>query len=495
MGQKQLDVGLWASCLVFFLGAFIYYVTNNASLIYASSIVICGLCIVHAITTVFFVRLNIWALVCTQTLLWYLFPFTYSGMVDYETINTVPLGDNISSLVLVVALAGVGYWLSGLFAVIRWRPSDIEPHRLYLFTAPFLVAQAALLISGGWGFQVVLDETVYGAGSASEINMLMEVITPALGPLIGFHLGRLLRQGRFWQAWPMVVSLALQIVWWLPIGRRVMAVEIIVTVIAFFAAFYSMRLSVRRVFVFCVSGLALLPVVYLMWNLFFAFRQASYLLNASTATTISAAELMDFSKKAGDASQEFGENVLSRPFIINSVTICLDKASGLLWGTQLVTQALLSVPSFILPIKSDLLDQLGGVNERLWERKLSIPYTDYANTMLLDSYLDFGVFGFFVYLSLIGAIFLLIFRLYGAMKNTIALAYCFFSLTINLLLVEGSLSAQFALARGLLLVLAVAHVVTAVSNAGTRRSRSLSPHQREYRSHSGLGGEPRYGRD
>ena len=97
-------------------------------------------------------------------------------------------------------------------------------------------------------------------------------------------------------------------------------------------------------------------------------------------------------------------------------------------------------PSFILQLLADY-----PMPESQWNKGLSVPFNDYANSLMLDGYVDFSYFGFLIYTTISSLCFLMVYNLYALTMNITMKYLCAFGFIIDFMLVETGCGAFFLL--------------------------------------------------
>jgi hypothetical protein len=174
-------------------------------------------------------------------------------------------------------------------------------------------------------------------------------------------------------------------------------------------------------------------------KLFYKVRLASYEFVHEPGKSHS---LLDYIEAMNHVSEEtlsteLNNNVAARPYIIASVGIVQKYATGHLNGEELLYDFYRAIPSLIYPNKEQLLADY-PIPESQWNKGLSVPFNDYANSLMLDGYVDFSYFGFLIYTTISSLCFLMVYKLYALTMNITMKYLCAFGFIIDFLLVETS---------------------------------------------------------
>jgi hypothetical protein len=314
--------------------------------------------------------------------------------------------------------------------------------------------QLILLLTNQWTYgamTVTLDSTA--DEQASPLLQIAAAVTGGLSGFSGLLLGALLRGNHWRRLSPatmlkiaiLVGIIGLQVLWWLPQGRRPVVLQLALALFALLGSKNKFALSRRAVSTFILSLLILLPVALLMTRIFVTLRFLGW--SSGGGTPIGLFELLtrlnEIDPNDIDSYQAEAGN---RALIITSYQTVRTYIYPPLGGLELLTQVINTIPSFLIA-KIEALDYLGGVNEQLWANTRGIPMDDYAQTLLLEGYIDFSFFGFLVYAIIASTIFKLgiyITRLSGSSWTVFLF---FFSYLCGLLQVETDISSIFGIFR------------------------------------------------
>ena len=188
-------------------------------------------------------------------------------------------------------------------------------------------------------------------------------------------------------------------------------------------------------------------------KLFYKVRLASYEFVHEPGKSHS---LLDYIEAMNHVSEEtlsteLNNNVAARPYIIASVGIVQKYATGHLNGEELLYDFYRAIPSLFYPNKEQLLADY-PMPESQWNKGLSVPFNDYANSLMLDGYVDFSYFCFLIYTTISSLCFLMVYKLYALTMNITMKYLCAFGFIIDFLLVETGCGAFFVMTRDFIIL-------------------------------------------
>lgn len=446
--------------------------TGSMVLVYASAVLAVGTITQYTISSLFYGRMNTLALAASQTVFWYTLPFSYAWLFEYEPYLTNSLTATINAVFVVAIIGAFTFWLS-----LTWQPqrlpvipkSQTKDYGVP-FLIPFVAFQTVLLATGTWGKDVALDQAAFAEIHTPIVSIFAASITPAIAPTAAYLFGSALisKHGRKSSVYFYVFTLLLQIAWWLPIGRRTMAIALTTAMFAFFGARFERFLTPKRKMTVALGSVGAIGLLYVLWKAFFTFRVATHSIAIEgISTRLSVLDLIQLQSAvaSADADLSFADNLLSRPFIINSFAAVRENAIDYLYGIQLLTQAILATPQILLPTKNTMIESLGGTNEDLWTALVRVPWTDHANTIALEGYLDLGILGAVALLVLLCLALRLILQC-GQMLGSQPLSiYIFFSVFATILSIENATAAYLNSARSLIMVIGITYVFQILATA------------------------------
>jgi hypothetical protein len=322
--------------------------------------------------------------------------------------------------------------------------------------------QVVLLLTNQWTYgTLTVTENPTSDEQASPLLQLAVAVTGGVSGFSGLLVGALLRDKHWRKLSPatllklaiLVAIIALQILWWLPLGRRVVVVQLALAFVAFLGSKNEFILSRRTVSTYVLSLLVFLPVAVLMSRIFVTLRLLNW--SAGGGTSIGLFELLTrLNEIDPNDVDSYQAEAGTRALIIYSYEIVRSYIYPPLGGLELLTQVINAIPSFLIP-KTDVLQYLGGAHEQLWANTRGIPMDDYAQTLLLEGYVDFSFIGFVVYAFVVSTTFrfgIYINKLLGSFWTTFLF---FYSYLYSLMQVETEVSSIFGVLRmGLTLALA-----------------------------------------
>lgn len=403
--NQRLDGNIIFASAFFFVSYAIYFAVDSAFLFYFSCITICISCGYSAIKSIIRREINIGALLSTQTMLWYALPFSYIWFFGYSNyIMLVSERQSADGLFIVIMSSFVCYLVFNFYSHV-WRlelGSFSKPRGFIFLVAPIVTVQAVFIALGRRGYAMVLG---FGqeAGSKPLVYQFVEGLSPAMLPiicaLIGYQFSSKSVRNNYIITAFLIFCAFVQLVWWATEGRRAMTIISIISFVIFFSVYFSDNLTSNRIFVIFISGLIGAMILYIAWQAYFLLRIATSESGAFENLGIFDLERAKDIAASTDVGGSFADNIIIRPFsILISFVWVRELSSGVLLGWNAVSQFLNSIPSFFF---EDKFLAVGPVQEDLWAQALGVPKTDYTNTIFLESYVDFGVLGFLIYLVFI----------------------------------------------------------------------------------------------
>lgn len=320
--------------------------------------------------------------------------------------------------------------------------------------------QIYLIASGSRGYASVvgIGSEIGGEREATLLYQFTTGLSPALMPMCAVALAAIFR-GRPAQRNIISVSfflfvLAVQFLWWTTAGRRSMTIIALISAVSFFAIYYRSQLNGRRVFIIAALVLAAIPILWFLWEGYYLLRIATDVSRgAENLSILNLGRARELSVNSNVEGQ-FVENIIRRPFLIlTSLSIVREATNGVLWGWNIISQALLTIPSVLFPNKFEFI---GPVLENLWYFELGVPLNDWTNTMFVEGYIDFYIFGFPIYVYIIYILFILIIKISIYSGYTAIVFFSYFNLSFSILSVETTTNALFVCIRSTLFVIFVA---------------------------------------
>ncbi|TNM65314.1 hypothetical protein [Aliirhizobium smilacinae] len=456
--------------------AYLFFIVSSALFIaadlrvptYASSAIL--ICAASAYTALSFMegKINIGATLAAQCALWYILPLSYAWAIAplwfQDTIDTairVNFFVALSTFVIFLASEALGpthkIHSTGL-------PDPMVAIVAGLLSTGLIVY---LMATGEWGYRIGDFETE----NRQSIALALTTGTGlAIAPLCAYVIGAIkTRAGRATRQVLALACIALFHVYaWIPMQRRQLAIMLLLILLAYLSARYRHKMSLTVLIRAAVGFIVLVPIIYAMWQVFFQIRVMSYSLSAGETISVSKF-FSDSSAYVGDTSADFQDNLLERPFITKSVDTVYHTQLEYLYGEHLYTSFIGALPSALFPWKNMILFYAGGVGEGLWTVKGMIPFDDYSNTIFLDSIVDFGYFGPFIYFAIFVLFLFGLCILTTRLKDQTWSVFFFYMLCVFSVSIEASPTALFVFGRNALIAMGVFYVVCKVF--GQRLSR------------------------
>jgi hypothetical protein len=473
-------------------GAFLYYQTGNFMFISISS----GISsISSACLTIFIFRrkeINLIRLVTYMSMFWYFLPLTYYKFIDLRGLLPVTEADMAGSVVLITTLLSIGWFFSFFlnFKVTfpQEEPAFLKSRDLLLSLIPLCILQALLIVTGAWTY-----ETTH-VSQPSPVAMFAKDVTLGIAPLVAYNFGLLtFRQRTVWQWLFFITVMSLEGVFFLIEERRTFMVVIVLSAITFSMGRIKDMLSFRQLLYMAVLALPLGFGISQANKLFYKVRLASYEFVSEPGKSHSISDYLDAMNHISveTLASELDNNVAVRPYIISAVGIVQKYASGHLYGEELLYDFIRVIPSPFYSGKEQFIANY-SMPEVQWNKELGVPFDDYANSLMLDGYVDFSYFGFLLYVTICSLSFLIIYKLYSIRMNTSLKYLCAFSFLLTFMMVETSCSAFFVMTRdfiilyifmgSLYLFLELTERLSKTSMS--RKERSNTEHQVDFVSHN-----------
>lgn len=404
------------------------------------------------VRAIFLGRMNVGKILSSQTVLWYALPFTYAGFVDYDAYVDIPFIQNAWSLTWITAICLACYVISTIKGLTLYLP-DISPYMLKA-VIPVVALQTWLIASGQWTYSTLHNFTE-GGTSPPLLPLITNDFAPIVAPVCGAIIGSAFDKDKRPSRLTLVVAVAfvlIQMIWWIAVGRR--PLTIIITMIAVVAFRYAFRghLTKKAITTFVVGALLMVPAIIVAWDAYYTLRLAT--VESGMTTELSILQWKEARERASlyQGDDNFEQNLMTRPFIINSVTEVSTKIHGLLWGEEVYTQALRAIPGFLFPDKSDAI---GLTAEELWATVARIGNEDMSNTVILEGFVDFWIFGFIVYIFIFSFMIKCLVYIADRMQSDFSLSMIFFGFTYTFFNVETSLTEIFTRGRSILVLMLI----------------------------------------
>lgn len=427
---------------------------------------------------VYHCRVNVFRLTVAATVVWYFWPMIAASIPGSPIQLPTDFGGTANSIYVIIMALIPALIASFVFPrpVLQADWMSLARHRHALSIGLILcsLVQTALIVTGKWTYGSLSLHVIQSDKTYLLFMNSLELVT---APFCGAMVAILLRatKGRSLEFWLICVVMAVQLAWAMIGGRRVFATSFIVSGAAFFNVYWRGVPTRQRVIQAIAALGAGLVIVAFAWQAFYMLRVVSYSLRVGQAMP-SVSEMYQMAKITDTrmGSVEYRNNLATRGLIINSVVTVVENAHGSLYGQGMLNSSLEAIPSLFFPGKKDFDRSGGGVQEILWADQLGVPLDDYANTLLLDGYADFSIFGLTIYLTIL-QIFLMvvsyIFR--GSAIALTAFGVVFVQYLNN---VEASFGAAFSMTRDVTLIVIVAgFIYAAVSGRFSPARRNARP--------------------
>jgi hypothetical protein len=396
---------------------------------------------------------DIFRLCCYSTIIFYITPISYYPFVsEYVQFSDAEI---VTNSTLVVFCVGLGYVVNLIYP-IRYSIKVTQSINSFLYIAfPIFILQIVMMATGMLALAGTAGDSA-STGSVSPTLLFGLGVSGPMMPMCAFLVGREMHNGSFRLgrtaiSWVLLIGL-FQLALWLPVGRRFFAGQVLLSTLSFLAARYPQSISWKNVASTALMLAFVVPLIFFAWQFFFKLRVASY----DAPEGASVVELIRISQTIADENSNSGfyENIATRPYIISSVITALHYHSGYMLGRGILGQLVVSIPTVLFPNKIRVMDEL-KISEDAWAKYLGIPINDYANTIFLDSYLDFYIFGFMIYVLIINMLCYAVIKISYIICGYDLSTFALYILLCSGLQAEQQMSAWFGCARivGMLVVL------------------------------------------
>lgn len=277
--------------------------------------------------------------------------------------------------------------------------SNISLKSSSLFFAFCSFFQVVLIVTGKWTYgSLLLAGVRQDMGESAQYLQIANLISIAAMPFSAYILGRILSENRAISAnlFFVIAEIFSGMMWNFIGGRRYFIVEIGMSCVLYLSARYKnagKKLKISTVMQLLIVSLGVISVAA---PAYFAVRLASESVSKGRQMP-GIGELLASSKGVGNAqmSRGYDQKVVDRSAIIGSVSTVSETNRDFSYGYGLYNSIMMALPPQIFN-KS----RLYKTPEDLWYT-LGVPYDDYSNTLVLDSYVDFNFFGYAIYLFII----------------------------------------------------------------------------------------------
>jgi hypothetical protein len=407
-------------------------------------------------------------LLSLATVIWYFAPLTvltlgipgYTISADATTLISAATGLALNLLLasplLILEARKDGALVANMEALARSAPNA--------FVLSFGLLQLALIASGVWTYgSIFLGSERDDGGQLTAILQFLNLIATATLPICGFLFGVRVALGSRISKPLLTYGLPLfsGLIWHFIAGRRYLAVELALTASLYLFGRYGLHGAKLHFSRIGRVVLLVVCVVLVAWPAYFAVRTASYAAHTNEMPKIT--DLLDSASEVDEQQMEraHSQQVIDRAAIITSYATVEETLRSFCMGQSLTNSILVALPPFLVNKK-----HLYPSTEALWAEH-GVPENDYANTVLLESYADFGWVGYIVYAGILSAI------IYGMKFIFRSYPLAFAVLNIGLLYVllnaESAMAGYFVTSRNLAAVAVVIAVIEQAKRLYLRR--------------------------
>jgi hypothetical protein len=460
-GSFNLAAAFVAAFGLMAVGALLVTATESWGLFALFALPVVALSVVVVGVEVYHCRVNVFRLSVAATVVWYFWPMIAASIPGSAIQNPSDFSGTANAIYVIIMALVPPLILSFMFPkpVLQADWTSLVQHRRFL--SGVLVAcalvQLLLILTGKWTYGSLASHIIKADKTYLLFMNSLELVT---GPFCGAMAAVLLRtrRARSLEFWLICAALLVQLGWSLIGGRRLFATTLIIAGAAFFNIFWRGVPTPRRAVQAVAAAIVGLVVIAFAWQAFYMLRFVSYSLEAGAAIP-SVSEMYQRAKTMDSRllAFEYKNNLATRGLIIESVVTVVETANGHLFGQGLVNSTMGAMPAALFPGKREWEAKGGGVQEILWTNQLGVPINDYANTLVLDSYADFSIFGLTIYLTLLDLVFVMLARVFGrSILCQCALSAVFVQYLIN---VETGFGTAITTARDMTLILAIAAAI------------------------------------
>lgn len=454
---------------ILLLGYYVLNYTKFGELFYFGCILLCIFGVLDLFKQISSGGINVVSLISSQTIVWYIYPFTYIGVFGYDKfIFDVPQINNAGTAIYVVLICGFSYFLSEKFIKkIYFRDLKFSWMGFLSSLAPLLMVQLYFFYAGARNYAAATNISGEEVGA---FLLFASSLFPAVMPICVWHLASLMNEKinrkRMLIVSTLIITILFQIMWFATGGRRQMALLVFTSMVIYISVKYKEVNNARKIINSSVVAVLSAIFLWFAWESYYAIRVAYNESGIENIGITDVATARSIASNSG-ADDEFVSNTITRPFLtLSSLTVVRQEASGVLWGWNAGSQFLLSIPSMLFP---DKFEVIGPVLENLWYKEIDVPYNDWTNTLILESYVDFGFIGFFIYLFIISFLFILILNNKIARLNKDISAVLYFAAIFNIINIEATMNSIFVGIISLAFYILVVSVINMIWG-GARRA-------------------------
>lgn len=406
--------------------------------------------------------INFGKLISTQTLLWYFAPWSYYAFIPQKFMYSFVVSETqLIDASFYVFLASV---ISLIFFTVRpanlrnpisvLRSGLLNGKAVFRYCVTITAGQIFLILNGSWGYTTLIGS--YDDTTVSQFLYLMLIPTYAVPILISGLLANYVRiqniniNSAFFLLTISVIIL-IQFFWFITYGRRVL---LIITLLSVFILISKTEEKFSLIGAMWRKAYLLAPVIITSSILFFYYFHMR--IAANTTGGLENFTVLDFQRVLLISSSYQGEgfrDLYLRPFsLLQSFAAVKETMSGYLFGWNFLSQFFNAIPSILIDKAA-----IGPTLENLWNNSLGVPLDDWSNTFLLESFIDFGVVGFVIYIVILHFITRLLFSIFstcGYLYSSIFMCVVLFAS----MAIETSVTVYLATLRVTLVLLPIAFV-------------------------------------
>lgn len=434
----------------------------------------CAFALYALVTDIVNGRFNVFRVTICLTLIWYFGPVLGGALFPTGLATPSNTDADVRAVATIVLSAAI---IAPMAAIERFtmRIEYDGLGRSKIALALILISsflQLILLATGAQTYGLVAENAKL---SVFSVGALSVATTPIAAAILGAELKRKGHLRSILASATMCLIVGL--IWHFFSGRRTFAVAALLSGIAFLSVFARTMPLTKKTTISLILVVLTVLLISIAWQAFFAIRIASYSV-ARGMETPSAIEMWRLSRSVDQRvlDRDYAGNIATRGLIINSASNFIEEANGSLHGTGLLYSFSTVVPAVVFPAKRDLERDYPSV-ESLWSAQLNVSPNDWANTIFLDSYADFGVFGLLLYTTLSWFILSLAIFMPQAHRTIYTI-----SLLSIFLAYENQYSGFLGAARNALLVVVffaglglIAWIWSQKAKPSTSRERTLKP--------------------
>jgi hypothetical protein len=393
-------------------------------------------------------------------------PFSFDGNVSWFSIAIA-----FASLVVAVLIFIGEFSDNKLFSNIGRSQADSKIHDS-IFTVLLIIVVIIAFLSGAIGFMGVNN-----IGKASHVTILGGLAGTILTALPAIFVVKAFRQNISWIIKAFYILLVILIFVAISItGRRYLIYSILsAAIIMFFyrpdigRSFHLARLKRRAA--------AKIVVIFLLGATLVAGMSYFYALRIAIGTYGPEQSVSSLIVNGWNIwhTQNYAEAQASAQAKARSGTLpgylgaLMDSDTELLDGTCMLHGVLTATPRLLLFNKNRLLDEYSSCSDKRVNVAAGLPRIDSPITIITQAYIDFGYFGPFLYVIIIGALFGVVPLLIKWNRSPVFSVFAI-AVTLNTLLyAERGLSSYMVSLRNLIIIFAFSCALMFIFDQGSRR--------------------------